>query len=70
MERTPLLPLPEGMLINQIQDAETRVIVTVVATSPTSCCPTVDHALITSVVIVNFPLHALRRSITLRNILD
>jgi len=39
MERTPLLPLPEGMLIDQIQDAETHVIVTVMATSPTSCCP-------------------------------
>src|SRR5260221_14440779 len=39
MERTPLLPLPEGTLIDQIQDAETRVIVTVMATSPTSCCP-------------------------------
>src|SRR5438477_9385256 len=39
MERTPLLPLPEGMLIDQIQDAETRVIITVIATYPTSCCP-------------------------------
>ncbi len=39
MERTPLLPLPEGMLLEQIQDAETHVIITVIATRPTSCCP-------------------------------
>ena len=39
MERTPLLPLPEGMLIDQIQDAETQVIIRVIATDPTSCCP-------------------------------
>jgi transposase len=39
MERTPLLPLPEGMLIDQIRDAETSLIITVVATHPVSGCP-------------------------------
>jgi hypothetical protein len=44
MERTPLLPLPEGMLIDQIQDAETSVIITVIATHPTSHCPLCSQA--------------------------
>jgi hypothetical protein len=39
MERTPLLPLPEGMLLDQIQDAETSLIITVIATHPVSGCP-------------------------------
>ena len=39
MERTPLLPLPEGMLIDQIQITEDGLVITVVATHPTSCCP-------------------------------
>lgn len=39
MERTPLLPLPEGMLIDQIQITETGLVVSVRATHPTSCCP-------------------------------
>jgi transposase len=39
MEATSLLSLPEGMLIEQIQITENGLIITVVATSPTSCCP-------------------------------
>src|SRR5438876_5449680 len=39
MEETSLLSLPEGMLIEQIQITENGVIVAVVATSSTSCCP-------------------------------
>ncbi len=39
MERTPLLPLPEGMLIDQIEVIEDGLVITVVATHPTSCCP-------------------------------
>ena len=39
MERTPLLTLPEGMLIDQIQITETGLVVSVIATHPTSCCP-------------------------------
>ena len=38
MERTPFLPLPEGMLIDQIQITETGLVVSVMATHPTSCC--------------------------------
>ncbi len=39
MEGTSLLFLPEGMLIEQIQITENGLIIAVVATSPTSCCP-------------------------------
>jgi transposase len=39
MEGTPLLALPEGMLIDEIQITEQGVIITVIATHPTSCCP-------------------------------
>src|SRR5713226_7257830 len=39
MEGTSLLFLPEGMLIEQIQITENGLILAVVATSPTSCCP-------------------------------
>jgi len=44
MEITPLLPLPEGMLIDQIQIAETGLVVSVRATHPTSCCPLCSEA--------------------------
>ena len=39
MERTPLLPLPEGMLIDQIEITKDGLAITAVATHPTSCCP-------------------------------
>jgi len=39
MEETSLLALPEGMLIEQIQIADNGLVITVEATSPTSCCP-------------------------------
>ncbi len=39
MERTQLLPLPEGMFIDQIQEAEASLTITVIATHPVSCCP-------------------------------
>ena len=39
MEKTPLLPLPEGMLIDEIQITENGLVIAVVATHPTSCCP-------------------------------
>src|ERR1700680_4421858 len=39
MEGTPLLALPEGMLIDEIQITEQGLIITVIATHPTSCCP-------------------------------
>ncbi len=44
METTPLLPLPEGMLIDQIQITEDGLVITVVATHPTSCCPLCSRA--------------------------
>src|SRR6266568_1576734 len=39
MESNPLLPLPQGMQIEQIQASENEVSITVIATHPTSCCP-------------------------------
>ncbi len=39
MEGTPLLALPEGMLIEQIQVTQTGLLISVSATHPTSCCP-------------------------------
>jgi transposase len=39
MEGTKLLSLPEGMLIEQIQMTENGLVIAVVATHPTSCCP-------------------------------
>lgn len=39
MEGTPLLSLPQGMLIDQIQITETGLAITVIATHPASCCP-------------------------------
>jgi transposase len=45
MERTPPLPLPEGMLIEQIQITETNgLVVSVRATHPTSRCPLCSEA--------------------------
>jgi hypothetical protein len=34
-----LLSLPEGMLVEQIQITENGLVIAVVATHPTSCCP-------------------------------
>src|SRR5712691_796629 len=39
MEGNPLLPLPEGMQIDQMQASDKGVNITVIATHPTSCCP-------------------------------
>jgi transposase len=39
MEGSPFLPLPEGMLIDQVQFTETGLHIAVVATLPTSRCP-------------------------------
>src|SRR5712692_1032052 len=39
MEGTLLLPLPEGMLIDQIEGDDTDLVVHVRSTRPTSCCP-------------------------------
>jgi transposase len=39
MDETSLLDLPEGMRIEQIQITENGLVIQVVATAPTSCCP-------------------------------
>src|ERR1700681_1585277 len=39
MEGTSLFSLPEGMQVTHIQITDTGIIVEVMATSPTSCCP-------------------------------
>jgi len=43
MEGNPLLPLPEGMQIDQIQASQNELSITVIATHPTSCCPLCAH---------------------------
>ncbi len=44
MDRTPLLPLPEGMFISQIQERETSLLIEVIATQETVCCPLCSQA--------------------------
>src|ERR1700730_4823859 len=39
MEGTSLLALPEGIVVEQIQITENGLLIEIVATSPTSCCP-------------------------------
>lgn len=39
MERSPFLPLPEGMVLGQIEFTETQLTVEVIATQPSACCP-------------------------------
>ncbi len=39
MEETSLLSLPEGMVVDQITRTENGLLIEIVATSPTSCCP-------------------------------
>ena len=39
MEGSPFLPLPEGMLIEQVQITSNGLLIAVIATHPTSCCP-------------------------------
>jgi len=44
MDATLLFPLPEGMLIEDVQATETSLSLTVRATHPTSCCPLCSQA--------------------------
>ena len=39
MERSPFLPLPEGMMIDQVQTTETQLIAEVISTQPGATCP-------------------------------
>lgn len=39
MEGSPFLPLPEGLLIDQVHISETQLTVVVVSTQPSACCP-------------------------------
>jgi zinc-finger of transposase IS204/IS1001/IS1096/IS1165 len=39
MEETCLLALPEGIVVDQINMTENGLLIEIVATSPTSCCP-------------------------------
>jgi transposase len=39
MEGSPFLPLPEGMLIDHVEQTDTGLIVTVVSTRPEAVCP-------------------------------
>ena len=39
MERSPFLPLPEGMVLGQVELAQTQLIVEVISTQPCAHCP-------------------------------
>jgi transposase len=39
MERSPFLPLPEGMIIGQVEITPTQLTVEVISTQPCACCP-------------------------------
>ncbi|HLH60860.1 MAG TPA: ISL3 family transposase [Ktedonobacteraceae bacterium] len=39
MERSPFLPLPEGMVIGQVEITQTQLTVEVISTPPCACCP-------------------------------
>src|SRR5207245_10668733 len=39
MERSPFLPLPEGMVIGQVEIAEAQLTVEVISTQPCARCP-------------------------------
>ena len=39
MEEASLLALPEGIVVDQITISENGLLIEIVATSPTSCCP-------------------------------
>src|SRR5258707_395427 len=39
MERSPFLPLPEGMVIGQVEITATQLTVEVISTRPSACCP-------------------------------
>src|SRR5713101_8885244 len=39
MERSPFLPLPEGMVIGQVEITQTQLTVEVISTQPCAGCP-------------------------------
>jgi hypothetical protein len=39
MERSPFLPLPEGMVIGQVEMTQTQLTVEVISTQPSARCP-------------------------------
>ena len=39
MEKSPFLPLPEGMVIGQVEITQTQLTVEVISTQPCACCP-------------------------------
>jgi transposase len=44
MERSPFLPLPKGMLIDQVEQTSTKLTVTVISTRTEAVCPDCGHA--------------------------
>lgn len=39
MERSPFLPLPDGLVLGQVEIGEAQLIVVVISTQPSACCP-------------------------------
>jgi hypothetical protein len=44
MEGSPFLPLPEGLLIETVEQTATRLVVTVISTKSEAVCPGSGHA--------------------------
>jgi len=44
MERSPFLPLPEGLLIEQVEQASSKLTITVISTRSEAVCPDCGHA--------------------------
>src|SRR5436190_9214683 len=43
MEESPFLPLPEGLLIDHVEQSETKLTVMVISTRPEAVCPGCRH---------------------------
>jgi transposase len=44
MDRSPFLPLPEGLLIEQVEQASSKLTITVISTRTEAVCPDCGHA--------------------------
>jgi transposase len=44
MEWSPFLPLPEGLLIDQVEQASSKLAITVISTRTEAACPDCGHA--------------------------
>jgi len=55
MESTPFLPLPEGMIIGQVEITPAQLTVEVISTQPCAHCPGVEAPQTLSTVSISAP---------------